>query len=224
MGLLDEAIRDHLDLKRRHGADPAEIERAEREALGPARRAPEDLDHGLFEDQVEGVADVDYATAPDLAPGSDSELEPGPAADIASGEAEGERAQQPYDHEIEPVPSDELSANEPAPPGAENIGGGESHAGDEEPPDDRGAAPIPPPHQAPDSTPQNSAAEGEPGHPPAHSGAAGGAETEEYQVEFEQEGKREEMLEETPEFLQDTPEHDRLWFEQRPPRDFDFDG
>jgi hypothetical protein len=33
----------------------------------------------------------------------------------------------------------------------------------------------------------------------------------------------EDMLEETPEFLQDTPEHDRLWFEQRPPRDFDFD-
>jgi hypothetical protein len=31
-------------------------------------------------------------------------------------------------------------------------------------------------------------------------------------------------LEETPEFLQDAPEHDRLWFEQRPPRDFDFDG
>ena len=34
----------------------------------------------------------------------------------------------------------------------------------------------------------------------------------------------EDVLEETPEFLQDTPEHDRLWFEQRPPRDFDFDG
>ena len=32
------------------------------------------------------------------------------------------------------------------------------------------------------------------------------------------------MLEETPEFLQDTPDHDRLWFEQRPPKDFDFDG
>ena len=27
----------------------------------------------------------------------------------------------------------------------------------------------------------------------------------------------------TPEFLQDTPEHDRLWFEQKPPRDFDWD-
>jgi hypothetical protein len=35
---------------------------------------------------------------------------------------------------------------------------------------------------------------------------------------------REDVLEETPEFLQDTPDHDRLWFEQRPPRDFDFDG
>jgi hypothetical protein len=34
----------------------------------------------------------------------------------------------------------------------------------------------------------------------------------------------EDVLEETPEFLQETPEHDRLWFEQRPPRDFDFDG
>ena len=33
----------------------------------------------------------------------------------------------------------------------------------------------------------------------------------------------EDVLEETPEFLQDAPEHDRLWFEQKPPRDFDFD-
>jgi len=33
----------------------------------------------------------------------------------------------------------------------------------------------------------------------------------------------EDVLEETPDFLQETPEHDRLWFEQRPPRDFDWD-
>ena len=33
----------------------------------------------------------------------------------------------------------------------------------------------------------------------------------------------EDVLEETPEFLEETPEHDRLWFEQRPPKDFDFD-
>jgi hypothetical protein len=35
--------------------------------------------------------------------------------------------------------------------------------------------------------------------------------------------KDDDVLEETPEFLQDTPDHDRLWFEQRPPRDFDLD-
>ncbi|MEH3054035.1 MAG: hypothetical protein PGN13_08545 [Patulibacter minatonensis] len=31
-----------------------------------------------------------------------------------------------------------------------------------------------------------------------------------------------DVLDETPDFLQETPEHDRMWFEQRPPRDFDF--
>jgi hypothetical protein len=35
MGLLDDAIREHLDLKRRRGADPSEIARAEQEALEP---------------------------------------------------------------------------------------------------------------------------------------------------------------------------------------------
>jgi hypothetical protein len=55
-----------------------------------------------------------------------------------------------------------------------------------------------------------------------------GPETTEYHIEEElgpeAEEERDDMLEETPEFLQDTPDHDRLWFEQRPPRDFDFDG
>jgi hypothetical protein len=35
MGLLDEAIREHLELKCRRGADPGEIAREEREALEP---------------------------------------------------------------------------------------------------------------------------------------------------------------------------------------------
>jgi hypothetical protein len=35
MGLLDEAIREHLELKRRSGADPSEVAREEREALAP---------------------------------------------------------------------------------------------------------------------------------------------------------------------------------------------
>src|SRR2546423_11714334 len=40
MGLLDDAIREHLELKRKHGAPDDEIERAEQEALTPARRDP----------------------------------------------------------------------------------------------------------------------------------------------------------------------------------------
>jgi hypothetical protein len=35
MGLLDEAIREHLELKRRSGADPSEVAREEREVLTP---------------------------------------------------------------------------------------------------------------------------------------------------------------------------------------------
>jgi hypothetical protein len=41
-------------------------------------------------------------------------------------------------------------------------------------------------------------------------------------VPAEGEKPAEDVLEETPEFLQETPEHERLWFEQKPPRDFDF--
>jgi hypothetical protein len=33
----------------------------------------------------------------------------------------------------------------------------------------------------------------------------------------------EDVLEDTPEFLEESPEDDELWFEQRPPKDFDFD-
>ncbi len=33
----------------------------------------------------------------------------------------------------------------------------------------------------------------------------------------------EDVLEAIPDFLAETPEHDRLWFEQQPPRAFDFD-
>src|SRR5881398_2363744 len=62
MGLLDDAIREHLDLKRRRGADPTEIERAERDALGPVRRGPEgpneaDLDHASVADHDLGYED-----------------------------------------------------------------------------------------------------------------------------------------------------------------------
>jgi hypothetical protein len=36
-------------------------------------------------------------------------------------------------------------------------------------------------------------------------------------------GSHEDVLEDTPEFLEEAPEDDDLWFEQKPPKDFDFD-
>ena len=38
MGILDDAIRSHLELKRKHGVPEDEVQRQEEEALGPARR------------------------------------------------------------------------------------------------------------------------------------------------------------------------------------------
>ena len=39
MGDLEDAIREHLDLKRRRGADPAEVAREENDALAPVTRS-----------------------------------------------------------------------------------------------------------------------------------------------------------------------------------------
>jgi hypothetical protein len=41
MGILDEAIRDHLELKRQHGAESDELQRLEDEAFGPPTRPGE---------------------------------------------------------------------------------------------------------------------------------------------------------------------------------------
>ena len=41
MSILDDAIREHLELKRAHGADDAELKRLEDEAFGPPQRPDE---------------------------------------------------------------------------------------------------------------------------------------------------------------------------------------
>ena len=38
MGILDDAIRQHLELKRQHGAGSSELDQLEQEAFGPAAR------------------------------------------------------------------------------------------------------------------------------------------------------------------------------------------
>jgi hypothetical protein len=207
MGLLDDAIREHLDLKRRRGADPTEVERLEREALGPVRRAPhEPADVGV--DGTEAVAPVAYdddETDHDWIEPADDEALRDPAADYEQESprhheiAEEWDAHEPLDLQEPPEP---LDAEEPAT---------SEHFPAQTPPP---AAAPPPPGDAPPPAPAPDPAD--------HLGE----ETAEFDVEAAQaaEGDGEDMLEGTPEFLQDTPDHDRLWFEQRPPRDFDFDG
>ncbi|HKP91192.1 MAG TPA: hypothetical protein VJT75_14600 [Thermoleophilaceae bacterium] len=67
MGVLDDAIREHLDLKRRRGATDDEIARAEAEALGPARRAPSPDDEG-DEEGLGGAETILVPPARDPAP------------------------------------------------------------------------------------------------------------------------------------------------------------
>jgi hypothetical protein len=203
MGLLDDAIREHLDLKRRRGGDPAEIERAEREALGPVRRGPEVAAEGA----APSGAVLDAETQP---VGSEEQLAPEPPA--AEPEHWERFEEDPELHDIEG--HDEVGPYKPA-----HAPGGDPLMEDEPHPD-RGVPPRP------DSAglsepPESEARPAQP--PPAPVAPHLEQETEEYELEDDPEAD-DDMLETTPEFLQDAPDHDRLWFEQRPPRDFDFDG
>src|SRR3954451_21847640 len=95
MGLLDDAIREHLELKRAHGADPGEIAQQEREAFGPARRGPEPL-------EVPASADAESAAAAEAgAPEAAAPPEPVSEAPLAPVEplppVEPEPEREPVD-------------------------------------------------------------------------------------------------------------------------------
>jgi hypothetical protein len=159
MGLLDDAIREHIELKRLRGADPSEVARQERDALGPVVRERDAEVPGAEEDDADRqeIAVEDHALAKD-----DSANTPEPArgpdfANVGQETAELDmRTVLDEQHEI----ADRAGQ-------IDSAGLGTASGEDEEPVED--------------------------------------------------------VLEETPEFLRDTPEQERLWFEQQPPRDFDFD-
>jgi hypothetical protein len=254
MGALDDAIREHLELKRRHGASDEEIRQAEAEALGPARREPgfDPLvdEDGMsapppppapFDDRFDApLHEVPLEEAPPLASDAVEDAPPPPPPpdsvplDPRALRALPSEPMEPAPVEpvpvepvpIEPAPVDEAPVEEApaedapveAPdPGTPKPHGDPAAGGAEEPPpppDDDGPArnatavlddpfdssPRPPIHHEPG-----------PDEPPAPARPPGVDPPEE------------DVLEETPEFLQDTPDHDRLWFEQKPPRDFDLD-
>jgi hypothetical protein len=171
MGLLDDAIREHLELKRRHGADPTEVARQESEALGAARRAAETMPEPDLEDD---------------APGAGEELLDAPAF----------QAEPEWEHEPEPEPEPVVRRREREP----------------EPEPDFEPEPEPDFEPEPEPAPRARRREPDPVDEP-----------DEMEIRRRESETEADVLEGTPEFLEETPEHDRLWFEQRPPRDFDFD-
>lgn len=239
MGLLDDAIREHLELKRRRGADPAEVARAEQEALGPVRREPEPaaVQDPVHEEPHDALAhepaeapnaDGSYADAPLTADhGLDDAREPAPAAH-ESGPFADDRDLPPEEQTRILPPEQRAAPAEPAPPAPF----ADEHAHAEPPPHAEPAV-----HEQPaaetTTPPHGDPAHDEPAVDPRHSDIVHQPTTE-WRIEDEDEpfadeqppaesASDEDVLEETPDFLQETPEHDRLWFEQRPPRDFDFD-
>jgi|SRR5215203_5724569 len=302
MSILDDAIREHLELKRQHGADESEVKRLEDEAFGPPGR-PEEPDPmaeapteflvtpEAGEDaggaEPEGgrrinIADLQEAPQPaapaedpvQAAPPAEEEplevVEEEPAMEHEAvveapepGHSTEERqaiAEQPtemFDIEAEmgtedapateaPSPSDEeiveAEAAEPrlAPvePATEihaiRTEAPEAPAADEEEEDDdfwseqRLSDELDQALEAPLS--KEPVAEEQPLEPiseeqeqPAPSAAEPAQSETEQQTDYDPDTGHEDVLEDTPEFLEDAPEDDELWFEQKPPKDFDFD-
>jgi hypothetical protein len=317
MSILDDAIREHLELKRAHGADDAEVKKLEDEAFGPPQRpdepdpyaeapteflvAPEvgagEQDDEPGERRAPDIADLQEAPEPRRAPEPDD----GPADEehpamehetIAdAGHSTEERhaiAEQPtelFDVEGQfedaatesDAPSDEelvdAELTEPRLAPVDPLAGIEAGVGGEA---EAPAPPVPAEEDEPAdefdeffseqrlSDELNQALEAplpdEPGAPPTEEAPAVfvdlDEEEDEHEVAFEDDepaeepsdehevatpeappepeqddappppasgSSHEDVLEDTPDFLEDAPEDDNLWFEQKPPKDFDFD-
>jgi hypothetical protein len=99
MGVLEDAIREHLELKRRHGASEEEVERNELEALGPARREFEGAAEEAPADEV-AVAEAAEPEPEEHEPAAEHEAEPLPETEPLP-EPEPKAAEQPP---LEPPP------------------------------------------------------------------------------------------------------------------------
>ena len=306
MGILDEAIREHLELKRQHGADDSELKQLEDEAFGPPERpgsgdeAPDALDEAPTQfmaqpddggdeapkseqrrEAAAGILDLQEEPGPiqqdepseEAQPAGEHEAvsEPEVAAEAeAPAEAEAESAQESSEdsaghsteerHAIAEHPTELYDVEEEfsvSAPGAEEPA--TEAAADEEEDDffseQRLSEELDQALDAPrDSEPEaleteaefepEEAAEPEAAEPEAHEPADdepdfdeedGELEDEDEQPDYEEQqtelveeprseaGSEGDVLEGTPDFLEQTPEDDELWFEQKPPKDFDFD-
>lgn len=237
MGILDDAIREHLELKRQHGAASSELEQLENEAFGPVAR-PGDPDFETGEEPAPA------GEQPVVATGEGGE---GATAAPVSG-AEPESVEQPVPEapeggifDVEGADLGDIDLDEELKTPAERAR--EEHANladtvDHPAPEVESleeeleaAAPTPPDPAELDAPAAAPVAEPGPGDPEVP------ASTEEPEsLEFDQlpgepveprardeDAGDEDLLEETPDFLKDAPDGEDLWFEQDEPKDFDFD-
>jgi hypothetical protein len=255
MGILDEAIREHLDLKRQHGADEIELKQLEDEAFGAAERPGDETASA-----VESEAPTQFMAQPDAAPeegvrSSETLVEEPPhpepsrresAARIADlqepPEAQEEEAEEAPHEEVRPGPStEERNAIAEQPTEMYDVEGegegaatGDAEAVEEHELEDEEDEEFWSEQRLSDELDQALDApledEGEfeeveeaPDDEEAHvepEAAHGEAVDEESSPTAERD---EDVLEDTPDFLEESPEDDELWFEQKPPKDFDFD-
>lgn len=201
MGLLDDAIREHLELLRRRGADPTEIARAEAEALSPPVREVAEAEVSVEDD------DLLAGTEPVPAPEPEEEIEELEApdhavdSDLVGDEPEPAGIDRPTEHFDSLAPEADLAHEEVAEE-EEDLADPTLHSAD-------------------------AAVEDEDAPQPVSADRASDEVVEGQQDLLSSEGERADdgdVLEGTPDFLEDSPDHDKLWFEQSGPRDFDFDG
>ena len=295
MGILDEAIREHLELKRAHGAGEGELKKLEDEAFGQAERPGAEASDAMAEAPTEFMAQPDAPEdssarreptiadlqepppppMPEPAPKEEApaaeEREPAEAeAEIAepAGPSTEERqviAEQPTElfdvpEEIAaaPAPSDEELADEeateprlgpaepladleedeaaevtiqrPAPDDDEDYEDeddafwNEQRLSDEldqalEGPSDAGPLVV----EEPDSTEEVLPIPEDREPAPLEEEAAAAEPDQDDEPEPTAPRHHDDVLDETPDFLEEAPEDDQLWFEQKPPKDFDFD-
>ncbi len=251
MGILDDAIRQHLDLKRQHGAAESELKQLEDEAFGPPSR-PGEPDFPEPEGAVEHSGNGNgNGLAPEGGDSGDELAAPGEG----SPPAEAPVAEHPIVDESPEVADSEAGAETP---GSEEPTTFYDHTPDDERPQAEG--PDDEPSEAAAETPVESLdtvehptpfdvvePEAVPSPDDEHlderdeelgedEESEGDALLEEEQEDEEPEEEQEDeepeeelededsddVLADTPEFLKDAPEDDELWFEQGKPKDFDF--
>jgi hypothetical protein len=248
MGILDEAIREHLELKRRHGAGDSELKQLEDEAFGPpGRPGDEEAPPDPFAE-----APTEFVAAPEAAPevpaeaageppAMEDEVVPEPSgpsteerevisdqptemydveAQIAA-EENGPSDEQLVEEEIaEPrlAPADPLAGLDDveAEPAEEVVDEEEDDFWDEQRLSDELSQALEAPVEETEEGVEFEEEEEE------EEEVEAGEEPEEEPEGGHHDRGDEDILEDTPDFLEDS-EDDQLWFEQKPPKDFDFD-